>query len=933
MIPHELSSEISGILKTKLYAPRLRGDLVPRPRLIEKINRGVQGKLVLVTAPAGFGKSTLLAEWAEQAEMPVVWLSLDRTDNHPHMFFSYFIASIQTRFPGFGESIQAALNSHASPFLYSLVNALINEITELNRPCAIVLDDFHRIVDPIAVNAVCHLVDHQPPQLHILIASRSELPTSCSRMRVRGELIQLGIEDLRFNSAETSAFMRSRLGRRISGEDIAILENRTEGWIAGLQMAVISMQAEGDVRAYVAGFSGADRLVTDYLLDEVLSRQRPELQDFMLKTSILDKLSAPLCNQVTGLTDSQRYLENLDRSGLFIIPLDSTRTWYRYHHLFAELLKDRLRLTYPDQVMALHKKASDWYLNNEMPEDAVEQIFAIQDYELIAHRIEQVAGHILARGKFKIFVEWLEGIPKQYVECKPYLVLVRAFMLFELSDLQGCQLNLEIADGLIGPEAGGKLQLDDSKVRLSGVSSVIKSAYYYGGAGDVERAYKSAEIALQYLPEDMPFWQTLAWMLVGLYHQWQGNYDISIEYFKKSTEMSLKERNLFLGVISNSILAKLYLKTGRLAQAVEICEEAIKLDERMDFKVTYSGLIYLTMAELCFLRSNFEAAERYTLRGIDLVEKHEDVYSVIHGYFNLARIYLSRKESDKAQNVMKDMVSLIQTYSPSMNALKKAFACQAYVWVYAGNLKLAKRWMENPDHNTLDKEYPFDVSSDYAYRGVYLAPQELVSEVLEFIHLTKARLNFAYGELEIAYDIIDHVLQETKNQKRIYSRIQFLIVKALVLKEMLRPEDAANALLDAIDFAAPENLTQLFLLEGEALYPILDRTIENLSKKEWYSAEDIYNIQFIEHLRSLLAKAEMGEKKSYPYGLTLREVEVIQCLAIGLSYLDSAEKLGISENTYRTHIKRIYNKLGVNNRLQAINIVEKLGLLDKIQGL
>jgi LuxR family transcriptional regulator, maltose regulon positive regulatory protein len=931
MIPNEVYSIASGIIKTKLYIPRLPGDFVQRPRLIEKINHGVQHKLVLIVAPAGFGKSTLLSEWVTQADMPVCWLSLDKSGNNPQVLLSYLIASTQTLFPAIGVSIQATLNSPSSPFLYTLINAFINEIYELDQDFVIIVDDFHHIDAKPTIDALCYLIENQPSKLHLIIAGRSELPISCPRLRIRGEMIQLGIDDLRFNYTETLKFLRARLGMRISSKEIAILENRTEGWIAGLQMAAISLQSEEDVETYVAGFSGANRLVTDYLIDEVLSHQEPDLQDFLLKTSILNELSASLCNYVVNSLDSQLFLETLEQKGLFVIPLDNSRTWYRYHHLFADLLHNRLRMIYPDEETGLHIKASEWHLSHDMPEDAVEQIFATQDSYLTVHRIEQVSSNMLANGKFERFIEWLDRVPQPYVESKPYLVLVKAFMLFELSDLQGCLRSLEIAEDLIGPAPVGETQSLKLLTQLYGVLTVIKSAYFYGGEGDVEKAYLSAELALKYMPDELPFWRTLALMLVGAYFQWQGNYDIAIEYFREATEVNLKEENLFLGIISLSILAKLYLKTGRITQAIEICQKAVDREQSKDFKITYTGLIYLTLAELCYLKADFDDAERYALHGIDLVEKHKDLNSMINGYFTLSRIHLSRRKREKAQEVMKNLIALIRDYSPSENALKKAFACQAYISRYAGNLKHAKRWMESPGYDVLDAEHPFDVSSNYAYRGVYLAPQELVSEVMSFIDLTKACLYYSEYELATALKIIDSALVDVKNQKRIYMRIQFLIVKALVLYESNRQDDAAYALLEAICYSGPEKIIQPFMLEGESLHPILNQTVKSLLVKEILNAEDLFNLQFIDHLLSHITRAVGRKKKHFQYGLTPREVQVIRWLSKGLSYAETSEQLSISENTFRTYIKKVYSKLGVNNRLQAANKAEKLGLLSENQ--
>jgi LuxR family maltose regulon positive regulatory protein len=918
-----------GIVKTKLYIPRFGGDLVHRARLVEKIDQGIENKLLLINAPAGYGKSTMLAEWATRSKMPVCWLSLDNSENDPLVFFANFISSIQTQHPGFGNSIQTALNSPGAPHLYSLINAMINEISDINQEFAVILDDFHHIESHTSIEAVEYLADHQPPNLYLIIAGRRETTISRVRRRMRGELIQLGVEDLRFDSVETLKFLRSRLGKRISSEVVTILENRTEGWIAGLQMAAISMRSVDDLKAFVSKFDGTNRMVTDYLVDEVLFHQEIEIQDFLLKTSILSALSAPLCDHLIGKNYSQSILKTLEDRSLFLIPLDDNRTWYRFHHLFANLLHNRLEATYPDQVPNLHEKASDWYLVHDMPEDAVEHRFVNQDYQLIIQRIEQVSGSMLASGKFKIFVGWLERIPKWNLERRPYLMLVQAIMLFELSDIQGCQRNLETIgnrfEGVESPDG----ETDKSETILYGVFTVIRSAYYYGGEGDVEKAYWSAKTALEYLPEEMSYWRALAWEVMGLYHQWQGDYDSSIAYFNQAMELTLEEHNLFLSVIAISILAKLYLKTGRITKAIEVCQRAINMDSDRGFRVTYSGLIYITLAELYYLGGQFDAAERYSLHGIDLVEKHHDIHSIIHGYFTLARINLSMNRWEKAQELMGDLISRLREYSPSTNATTQAFACQAFIWIFTNNIKLANRWMERPDHNSFNQDYPFDVSSNYAYRGVYLAPQDLVSEGVEFVQWLEARLCLLNGNLEIAHNIVDGVLMGTRNQTRIYSRLQFLIAKALILKKLNRLDDAANSLYEAIGYAAPENLFQLFVLEGEALYPILDHIVNSLLDNELLTAEVIFILQFIDNLHLRIADIKGAKNRRYPFGLTKREIQIIQWLSKGLSYSETAEKLSISENTFRTHIKSVYNKLGVNNRLQAVNKAEKIGIITK----
>ena len=410
---------IDPILRTKLFIPPLREDTISRPRLIERINQNITNKALFISAPAGFGKSTLLAEWAAQSALPVCWVSLDQTENDPVNFLSYLIASVQKNYEDLGDSILNALRTPGSPPVESLLNAWINEISEHTKDFVLILDDFHHIQDQAVIDLICNLTDHQPSQLHLLLASRADLPLSCSRLRARGDLIDLGITELRFTTDESIKYLRNQLGDRISENDARTLSERTEGWIVGLHMAVLSMKSSDNIPQYVAQFSAQNQYITDYLLDEILFRQSDDVKEFLLATSILKKFTAPLCDYLLEKNNSQEKIDNLVRSGLFTIPLDTTRTWFRYHHLFSELLQIRLENSSNFSVKTLHRKASEWFANEGMLEESIDHAFAIQDYDLVIQRIEKSLNLIMAQGKFRNYLAWVERIPREMLLKKP----------------------------------------------------------------------------------------------------------------------------------------------------------------------------------------------------------------------------------------------------------------------------------------------------------------------------------------------------------------------------------------------------------------------------------------------------------------------------------------------------------------------------------
>jgi len=417
------------LLQTKLYIPPVRPELVSRPRLIEQLNKGLHRKLTLISAPAGFGKTTVVSDWIRQSEIPVAWLSLDDGDNDPVQFLTYFIATLEQIDNTIGQTGQGMLQSPQPPPPEALITALINEIAAVPSQFVLVLDDYHLIEAQAIHDALTFLLEHLPPRMHLIIAAREDPPLSLARLRARGQLTELRATDLRFTSAEAAEFLIQVMDLNLSAEDIAALETRTEGWIAGLQLAAISMQGRADTASLVQSFTGSHRHVLDYLVEEVLEQQSESVQAFLLHTSILDRLTGTLCDAVTGQDNGRATLEILDRANLFIVPLDDERRWYRYHHLFGDLLRQRLRQTQSEQVPTLHNKASEWYEQKGFVDEAIDHALRGECFERAVHLIEAHVDTIWQRGEHAKLRRWLDRLPAEVSSSKPQLCIFRAYYL------------------------------------------------------------------------------------------------------------------------------------------------------------------------------------------------------------------------------------------------------------------------------------------------------------------------------------------------------------------------------------------------------------------------------------------------------------------------------------------------------------------------
>ena len=453
--------------------PPTSAHAVPRPRLTERLNEGLHRKLTLISAPAGFGKTTLLGEWVAGCERPAAWLSLDEGDNDPTRFLAYLVAALQTIAPNIGEGVLGVLQSPQPPPTESVLTALLNEMATVEDDLVLVLDDYH-VIDARAVDdALTFLLEHLPPRMHLIIATREDPHLPLARLRARGQLTELRAADLRFTPSEAAEFLEPVMGLGLSAEDIAALEDRTEGWIAGLQLAALSMRGREDVAGFIRAFAGDNRYIVDYLVEEVLQRQPERIRSFLLQTSILERLSGPLCDAVTGQERSNALLEALERGNLFVVPLDDKRHWFRYHHLFADVLHAHLMEEQPDQAPTLHRRASEWYEQNGSPADAIRHALAAEDFERAASLVELAALEMLGSGPEATLFGWLEALPDELVRSRPVLSVYYAFADWVTSVLEAAEARLQDAERWLDPTA----DTSEHRPHWAGRSSWTKTGF------------------------------------------------------------------------------------------------------------------------------------------------------------------------------------------------------------------------------------------------------------------------------------------------------------------------------------------------------------------------------------------------------------------------------------------------------------------------
>ena len=898
---------------TKLYVPRLRAQLVSRVRFHEQLTQGMEGALTLVSAPAGFGKTTVLAQWLAQSGTPVAWLSLEPTDNDPVRFLSYLIAALQRLDPWIGTTALALLQTLQPPSPETVLAVLTNDLARREGgDFALVLDDYHVIEDVLIHRALASLVEHLPPHLHLIIVTRADPPLPLARLRAHGQLTELRAAELRFETQEISAFLRTVAGLELAPEAIVALEQRTEGWIAGLQFAALSLRGRTDVSAFLAAFTGSHRFVLDYLSEEVLSRQAAPILAFLLHTCILERLSGPLCAAVAGQQDggtaSQGMLEALERANLFVVSLDDERRWYRYHHLFAEVLRTRLQQLSPDLVPELHRRASAWYEQHGLFAEAVQHALAAADIEHAVRLIEQHALPVAGRGQTQTALGWLNSLPEALVRARPALCIAHAVLLMLFTrQSEAAEARLQDAERLIQRDTPA----EQARLIRGWVAQIRADPACY--TGDLVRTVALAQEALELLPETEVMGRAAA--LAYTAHACQITGDVTPESERLVAATVAPARaggNLFTILRSLTLLARLHVLQGRLGEAATLYDTAVQeIGGPAVLPALSSGpAYYFGLGEVLRERNDLEGAERHLARGLRVLEgaTKVDAEVITLGYTAMARLQQARGQTSQAGATLDAFVRLAHTRHFVPLLVARGAAVRAQLELAQGNLTSAMRWAD-ASGCTLDEDPNFLHEPEY---------------------LTLARVRLAQGRstpqgpvLRAVLCFLERLFDEAERKARLGSVLEILILRALAFDAQGQRAAALTTLERALQLGEPEGYVRLFVDEGAPMRILLRRMRARGIAPDYIT---------------LLLTAFAGKHPAVPHHhagdagvlvepLTAREGEVLRLLEAGASNHDIACRLILSLGTVKKHVSNICSKLGVQRRTQAIAKARALQLL------
>jgi LuxR family maltose regulon positive regulatory protein len=892
-----------ALLTTKLYIPPARPDLVPRIRLLESLDEGLAVKLTLVSSPAGSGKTTLLSQWVKRSQARVAWVSLDDSDNDLARFLTYIIAALQTIEPDLGEATLTMLQSPHPPPLEAALTALINDVAEAlaiegECPLVLVLDDYHLIAARPVHTALTFLLDHLPQQMHLIVATRADPPLPLSRLRGRGQLTELNAEDLQFTRDEAAAFLNHIMQLNLSAEDISVLTSQTEGWIVGLQMAAISIRRQQNAKNLIQALSRSSRYILDYLAEEVLQQQSEDIQSFLLQTAILDRLAGPLCDAVTGSKGSQSTLEELERANLFIIPLDNEHRWYRYHHLFADLLYQRLQRIHHAEIPALHRRASEWLTQNAFMLLAVDHALLSGDSDWAADLVESIAEETLMRSEITTFLGWVEALPDNTVRGRPLLCAYHAVAAFlggrPLATVEG-----RLRDAMAGNAA------DSASAGVAACQALIAAFQ-----GDLHRSIELSHKALDDIPENHPLLRGfIAWNL-GFANAMGNDLTSAIHSFEQAFTISRAAGNLMVAVLALSQMAEFSMLQGQLHEARRLYEQALELAfDKRGRMLPIAGAAKIGLAELLREWNDLEAATEHLTEGLELTRQWGEI-GTLDGYIALARIRQAQGDEEGASDSIRRAEKLAVRFDTTdMDDILVAIH-QARLWIAQGKPEAAARWCEERR-----------LRSPEAGEESSTIPYAFFMRLLEYT--TLARVCITQGQYDEAVEALETSLGEAGRLgwKGIF--IESLILQALALQAQGNTPEAVTAIEQALSLAEPQGYVRLFVDEGQPMMQLLYEA----------ASQGIFP-EYVGRLLAAFPQTDIIETAAQSVDmvepLSEREREVLSLIAEGLTNQEIAQQLAISLPTVKWHTGNIYGKLGVKNRTQAVSKARILRILPPI---
>jgi LuxR family maltose regulon positive regulatory protein len=866
------------LLATKLNVPPTRPHIVSRPRLLEKLEENLNFNLVLVSAPAGFGKSTLLSEWTRSSQLKVgtAWVSLDEGDNDPIRFWDYFITAIQTLQPSCGEKILPWLHSSQPPSADSMLTALINELSAVKNDFVIVLDDYHLITSQQIHAGIIYFIEHIPPHVHLVIASRADPPLPLARFRGKDMMLELHTDDLRFTADETTSLMKALKTPALTAKDITALDERTEGWAVGLKMAALSMKGSKDITGFVADFTGSQRYIMDYLMEEVLKKQSQETREFLMKTSVLETLNNPLCSFITGRKDSQEILFNLERDHLFIVPLDESRQWYRYEHLFADLLRHQCGSVYGmEQVAALHRQASQWYEENDFPDEAIHHALEAKDWQRVMVLVDINYEVRRKRGEYNTLIGWFQAIPEEIL--REYLRLYShyASLLAATGQAEATEVALNYLEAL---------SLDDaSRGEVTFTRGIVLRHH-----GD-RRCIELFENAFSLLPPDEVAMRCRVAASIAHVRQRYNDFQEAEKWATTACELGQQAGDILSVRMAMGQIGIINSYQGKLKRAIEIYKKANELARHTAWLDQSYDMLCMNLYYL----NDLEASAENARLAIEGYEKSGENTGMITAFRFQAEICLARGDEVEADALMTKLdeasrhPSIDSTWYASYIAARVRYAIQR------NNIEEASTWGEQlPD-----------------LASIMLADRPIT-----------ARLLLAEGKREPAARLLREMYEKVIQLGATIMVIRVRIYQALAADN---DDQALEFLTEALTMAEPERIIRLFVDEGTLLKPLLEKALvrqitPNFTRKL---------LDIIEEEEQYRQAKKRTSTSALPGLLSERELEVTRLLATDVSNQYIADQLCVSLGTVKTHVHHIIEKLEVKDRRQAVQRAKELKLL------
>jgi LuxR family transcriptional regulator, maltose regulon positive regulatory protein len=884
------------ILESKLHIPVQSQGITPRPHLLTSLEHRVHHhKLAFISAPAGYGKTTLLAEWARASSLPVAWLSITGEENDVESLLRYLMAAWGRIYPDIAETTLGILLGAQTPDIKTALRAFLDAANELTEHLVFMLDDYHLIEDSGIHEAVGFLLDHLPAHLHFILASRSEPPLPLARYRARGLLMEIGAGDLRFTLNEAVDFLSQSMGLDLSPDEIESLHAKTEGWIAGLKLAALTLGKRQGLAEGGSIVSGRGRFIADFLGEEILDQLPKDVQDFLLRTSPLDRLCGSLCDAITGQQNCQSMLESLERENLFIVPLDERREWYRYHSLFADFLRGELARRHPDKISELHRRAAEWYLSRELPEEAFRHAVAGDDAGLAVKIFVKYIGAKLAGGEINVIANWIDLLPQEWYSSHPDLGLARVGFLMVTGGFEALTTSIdEIEQGLSLVKSG------DRRARLARVKAV--RCYVACFQNNLEKAEAYADQALRDLPdEDIGFRPSIYGALGDTYRR-NGFWTKARECYLKGLEFTHAPQIRVQSAHIFGALADLELRQGHLQSAAGYWEKALRSIREQEnwgrIPLPVIGWVYIRMGEILYEWNQLAEAWDHVSRGLKRAEIGGDVRSLIAGYVIAARLKLAEGRPEEAMEYLEKARPLKEEAAfPDWTSQFERI--QLELWLAQDRLRAAVNW------------------SDEMLQSAELEnrPESVVT------HLAIARVLTVKGDarwLESALASLKRLGEAAGQQDQTGVHIEALALQAMADWKRGAREDAMISLEHALRLAEPEGYVRLFVDLGLPMARLLQE-----ARSRGVMQDYVGNL--LSGFESDLALPASG---MLPEPLTAREQEVLELLAAGLTNPEIADKLVISPETVKKHAGNIFGKLSASNRTEAAARARELGLLD-----